>query len=233
MSAIDAKGLESSLTTDSSTDETIESLIAVVERQQEQIDDQAERIDDQAERIDDQAERIDDLEQRLDDQQDQLDRQAKDRAETKQRVNNLEETDDTDETPTVDAGENTPQEPETTPIEQLSNSDDPDAVTSSASVKRAVSLFENIGKWGQKAPKGIVLKPADNPLSLLEADRDESLCWKQYYRAAKSLEQLSKGAITFFDSDRHGKMLVLHKQSELYDRITNGQLSPSSAQAPT
>jgi hypothetical protein len=68
---------------------------------------------------------------------------------------------------------------------------------------------------------------------LLAAARDESLCWKQYYRAAQTLESLSKGAITFFDSDRHGKMLVLHEQSELHDRVTNGTLSMSSAGVTT
>jgi hypothetical protein len=115
----------------------------------------------------------------------------------------------------------------------LSRADDVDTVTDSASVKRAVSLFESLPDWGQKAPKGIVLRPDDNPLSLLEADRDESLCWKQYYRAAQTLERLSKGAITFFDSDRHGKVLVLHEQSELHDRVTSGTLSPSSVGATT
>jgi len=94
-----------------------------------------------------------------------------------------------------------------------------------------VSLFKNLPNWGSKTPKGIVLKPADNPLSLLEADREENLAWKQYYRAAEALEQLSEGSVTFFDSDRHGKMIVLHEQSETYERIVSDQLTPSSVQA--
>jgi hypothetical protein len=94
-----------------------------------------------------------------------------------------------------------------------------------------VSLFRNLPKWGAKTPKGICLRPKDNPLQLLEADRDESLAWKQYYRAAKVLERLSKGAVTFFDSDRHGKMIVLHEQSDIYERVVNGRLTPSSEKA--
>jgi len=118
-----------------------------------------------------------------------------------------------------------------TPIEQLSQSDDVTEVTDSVSVERAVSLFTNLPNWGKKTPKGIVLRPADNPLSLLEADRDESLAWRQYYRAAKALERLSRGAVTFVDSDRHGKMLVLHEQSDVYKRLVDGTLSSSSVGA--
>jgi hypothetical protein len=58
---------------------------------------------------------------------------------------------------------------------------------------------------------------------------DESLCWKQYYRAAEALESLSEGAVTFVNSDRHGKMLILHEKSEVYDRMLNGTLTMSSA----
>ena len=135
-----------------------------------------------------------------------------------------------DENPTPEGSETTMQRDELTPIEQLAQSDEIDEVTDSQSVRRAVSLFENLPDWGSRTPKGVVLKPADNPLKLLEADRDESLCWKQYYRAAKTLEQLSKGSVTFVDSDRHGKMIVLHEQSEAYSRIASGQLSSSSVE---
>lgn len=136
-----------------------------------------------------------------------------------------------DVTPTPDDGETTRQEPDTTPIERLAVADDVKEVTDSVSVERAVSLFRNLPNWGAKTPKGICLRPADNPLQLLEADRDESLAWKQYYRAAKVLERLSKGAVTFFDSDRHGKMIVLHQQSDVYERVVNGGLTPSSERA--
>ena len=136
-----------------------------------------------------------------------------------------------DVTPTPDDAETTIQEHDATPIERLAVADDVEEVTDSVSVERAVSLFQNLSKWGAKTPKGICLRPADNPLQLLEADRDESLAWKQYYRAAKVLERLSKGAVTFFDSDRHGKMIVLHEQSDVYERVVNGGLTASSEEA--
>jgi hypothetical protein len=134
-------------------------------------------------------------------------------------------------TPTPDGDRTGVQPSELTPIEQLSQAEDVSDVTDSPTVERAVSLFKNLRQWGSKTPKGIVLKPADNPLSLLEADQDESLAWKQYYRAAEALEQLSQGSVTFFDSDRHGKMVVLHEQSETYQRVVEGQLTPSSVGA--
>jgi flagellar biosynthesis GTPase FlhF len=257
MQAISPEGIQSSLTSDGSTvGEVVESFVESQAQLAESLDAPESAVSDfrdsgkelaqlvegiaqesaQArERAREAEARADDLEQEVADLEDRLDEQtdeaARDRAETKQRVSALEEADSGDETPTPETAETTEQGIESTPIEQLSQSDDVEEVTDSASVKRAVSLFENLRDWGQKAPKGIVLRPADNPLSLLEADRDESLCWKQYYRAAQTLERLSRGAVTFFDSDRHGKMLVLHEQSELHDRVTDGPLSMSSVGA--
>jgi len=49
--------------------------------------------------------------------------------------------------------------------------------------------------------------------------------------AAETLEELTKGAVTFFDSDKHGKMLVLHERSEAYDRVSNASLTTSSVGA--
>ncbi|ERG97738.1 MAG: hypothetical protein J07HQX50_01766 [Haloquadratum sp. J07HQX50] len=136
-------------------------------------------------------------------------------------------------TPTSTDGGTTIQKHELTPVEQISRADNDnlDEVIDSPSVRRAVSLFKNIVDWGNRTPKGIVLKSSDNPLSLLSADMDNSLCWKQYYRAAEALESLSEGALTFFNDSRHGKMLVLHEHSEVYDRMMNGSLSVSSVGA--
>jgi len=133
--------------------------------------------------------------------------------------------------PTPKAGETPLQASDLTPIEQLSGADEVSDVTDSPTVERAVALFKNLRNWGSKTTKGIVLKPADNPLSLLEADQDESLAWKQYYRAAEALERLSNGCVTFFDSDKHGKIICLHEQSKTYDRIVNGSLTSSSVGA--
>jgi hypothetical protein len=198
-----------------------------VDKQQETIDEQQETIDEQQETIDEQSDRIEQLEE-------DRDRTAKQIAETKRDVHTVEKSveavsDDT--TPAPNDGNTGIQQHELTPIEQISRADNIDEIADSPSVRRAVSLFKNISEWGSRTPKGIVVKSSDRPLELLSADRDESLCWKQYYRAAEALESLSEGAFTFVNSSKHGKMLVLHEHSDTYQRLVNGALSSSSAGA--
>ncbi len=201
-----------------------------VDEQQDTIDTQQETIESQQDEIDEQQDEIQELRQELKEHQE---RSSLKIAETKKDLNQLEESlegDSSDVSPTPSDGETTIQEHELTPIEQISRADNEnlDDVIDSPSVRRAVSLFQNIYDWGNRTPKGIVLKSSDNPLSLLSADMDNSLCWKQYYRAAEALESLSEGGVTFVNSDRHGKMLILHQHSEVYDRMMNGTLSVSS-----
>ena len=139
---------------------------------------------------------------------------------------------DITDSPTPESGEPTGHPAELTHIETISRAagDDISSVTDSVDARRAVALWRNLIQWGKKTPKGYCLRPADNPVSLLEADQDENLCWKQYYRAYEALEDLSEGAVTFCHSDRHGKMLVLHEQSEACERA-HASLTPSSARA--
>jgi uncharacterized coiled-coil protein SlyX len=198
---------------------------------QETINDQQSTIQNQQETIDEQQNEIDELRSELIEHQERSVRKI---AETMKDVNQLQESLEGDSngiTPTPTDGRTTIQEQNLKPIEQISRADNEnlDEVIDSPSVRRAVSLFKNIADWGSQTPKGIVLKSSDNPLSLLSADMDESLCWKQYYRAAEALESLSEGALTFFNSKKHGKMLVLHQKSEVYDRMKNGALTMSSA----
>lgn len=120
--------------------------------------------------------------------------------------------------------ESTPREPQTdtlTPIERLNEGDREDVAQHvTPSIERALTLFENLTDWGSKAGVGYTLRPADSPKTLLEAARDESLSWSQYYRAAEALESLSKGAVTFFKHNDHGKMIALHEDSDVHDRVT-------------
>lgn len=210
---------------------TTADLVEIVAELEATVREQAETIEEQGEKIDQQAERIDELETELEAERDMRGKQV---GETRKDVAELRDTvegaDLTGTDPSPQTEETAVQKPET-PIERLSRADDIGEVTDSPSVERAVSLFQNLPDWGSETPKGLVLKPADNPLRLLEADRDESLAWKQYYRAAEALERLSHGAVTFFDSDRHGKMLCLHEQSETYERVQSGLLTPSSVEA--
>ena len=187
-------------------------------------------VEDQTERIDELSQRVEDLEDELaDERQERTEADASDRRRITDVEARLEDVEAVAQPqgPSVEDGGPDGSPDEVTPIERLVHVDD-DAIDS-PSAQRAVALFRNLSSWGTRTPKGYVLKPADNPLRLLEADRNESLAWKQYYRAAESLERLSQGAVTFFDSDKHGKMLVLHEQSETYDRVRSGSLTTSSA----
>jgi uncharacterized coiled-coil protein SlyX len=231
----------------------IERLEQVVNEQSETIEELTEEKDELNQEVEKQSERIGELEgqkheleQTVQSQQDEIDelrseltehqeRSGRKIAETLKDVNQFQESfegDSDGRTHTTD-GRTTIQEHELTPIEQISRPDTEnlDKVIDSPSVRRAVSLFKNIAEWGNRTSKGIVLKFSDNPLSLLSADCDESLCWKQYDRACETFESLSEGAVTFFNDSRHGKMLVLHQKSEVYDRIMNGSLSVSSESA--
>jgi len=221
MKGTDPSSTDLDLNSDASTTDLIEAVTEL-----------SHQVSDLQATVEEQQETIQELRDDLRVEQDTRGREV---AETRQQVSDLQAT--VEETacehadPTPEAGQTTVQPSELTPVEQLARADDLDAVTDSASVRRAVTLFKNLDEWGRRAPKGITLKPSDNPLSLLVAACDESLCWKQWYRCAETLESLSEGAVTFFDSDRHGKMVCLHEQSEVFDRVTSGELSPSSARA--
>jgi uncharacterized coiled-coil protein SlyX len=224
---------------------TIESQQETIQNQQDEIDELRQELTEHQETINDQQSTIESQQETIDEQQNEIDelrseliehqeRSVRKIAETMKDVNQLQESFEGDSggtTPTD--GRTTIQEHDLTPIEQISRADNDnlDQAIDSPSVRRAVSLFKNIVDWGNRTPKGIVLKSSDNPLSLLSADMDNSLCWKQYYRAAEALESLSEGAVTFVNSDRHGKMLILHEHSDVYQRIMNGVLSVSSVGA--
>ena len=222
----------------------INELVSRVEELEQRVDDQQSTIDDQQSTIESQQETIEDQQETIEDAQNEIDelrseliehqeRSVRKIAETMKDVNQLQESleSDSSDTTTPTDGGTTIQEHDLKPIEQISRADSEnlDEVIDSPSVRRALSLFQNMMDWGSRTPKGIVLKSSDNPLSLLSADMDESLCWKQYYRAASALEGLSEGAVTFVNSERHGKMLILHEHSDVYQRMINGTLSVSSA----
>lgn len=75
-----------------------------------------------------------------------------------------------------------------------------------ASVKRAKEIFTHFRQWASKTPTGYVAK--DNWKRLLETATGESLAWKQVYRACRTLEKFTKGAIEFKKTRRHGWMVV-------------------------
>jgi hypothetical protein len=80
------------------------------------------------------------------------------------------------------------------------------------SFERALSIYENFGKWSDKAPKGRVIKSGLK--TLLETVTGQDLYWSQIQRACRMLERYSKGKIEYKKTSRHGWILVA-KQSVL------------------
>ncbi|WP_049904056.1 hypothetical protein [Halococcus agarilyticus] len=106
-----------------------------------------------------------------------------------------------------DAPETAMQRPDLTPIERISKMDAEDTgIDMTPSIERAVAIFDHWEEWSSKTPKGRVLK--SDLKTLLRTATGEQLAWRQAYRAAEALEELSKGRIEFIDHDRHGKMLI-------------------------
>lgn len=91
-------------------------------------------------------------------------------------------------------------------------------ILSSKSEKRAVSILSNFESWADNTQSGLVIKTRGSHLkSLLEAELDCDLAWKQVYRSCRSLEDLTDGKIEFVEQpDR--KMLVL--QERLFSMTT-------------
>ena len=105
------------------------------------------------------------------------------------------------------ASETAMQRPDLTPIERVSKMDAEDTgIDMTPSIERAVSIFDHWQEWSDKTPKGRVLK--NDLKTLLRTATGEQLAWRQAYRAAEALEELSKGRIEFINHDRHGKMLI-------------------------
>ncbi|WP_049912578.1 hypothetical protein [Halococcus thailandensis] len=123
-----------------------------------------------------------------------------------------------------DTAETTPQDTEMTPIERVSEMDAEDTgIDVTPSIERAVSIFDHWQEWSNKTPKGRVLK--DGLKSLLRTATGEKLAWRQVYRAAEALEELSKGQIELIHHNRHGKMLIESAAAR------SGDCQPSSAAA--
>jgi seryl-tRNA synthetase len=105
------------------------------------------------------------------------------------------------------ADETTAQHLEMTPIERISIMDAEDTgIDMTPSIERAVSIFDHWKEWSKKTPKGRVVK--DELKTLLRTATGEKLAWRQVYRAAEALEELSKGDIQFIHHNKHGKMLI-------------------------
>ena len=108
--------------------------------------------------------------------------------------------------PGGDTDETTIQRPDPTPMEQIQRDGDDVGFQVTTSDLRAATICEHWTEWTEKTPKGRVLK--DGLKTLLQTAREETLAWKQVYRACEALQKLTKGTIQFTDHRRHGKMLI-------------------------
>ena len=108
----------------------------------------------------------------------------------------------------VQSEETTIRRPDLTPIERLSKIEDIEdtAIEVTPSIERAVTIFDHWEDWSQRTPKGNVLK--EGLKTLLRTATGDKVNWRQSYRAAEALEELSKGRIQFLKHKRHGKMLL-------------------------
>jgi predicted nucleic acid-binding Zn-ribbon protein len=108
-----------------------------------------------------------------------------------------------------------------------------DANQGGKTAERALTIANHLEEWGQKTPKGLVIRCSDHNLRhLLGAERNETLAWKQVHRACQKVVAGAEGAVAFLDTDRHGRVLCLHEDTGLYERIANGDspLTASSAE---
>ena len=231
------KSISSSQNSNGSIDEiSKDDLLEIVVEQADVIDEQADVIEETRNELDDLRNELDETQDELQATQDELsetqDRLSKQVADDRKRISSLEDQ-LADVEPTPHGSQSTMQDVELTPMERIARSDDVSEINESPTVERAVALFRNLTTWGNSTTRGYTLRPADNPLSLLQADQDEDLYWSQYYRACRAVEELTKGAVTFVDTEKHGKTLVLHEDSEVYQRLTTDQAQSQTALSAT
>jgi|APHM01.1.fsa_nt_gi hypothetical protein len=239
MQTIAPEGLETSLTSDGTVTEIVESFTEAVDAPESAVSPFIELVEEMADALNQSREearqarnrareaeaKVDELETQVESNSADIEEQAKADAQDRQRLTEVEDAVDELEDDLSGHADPTPQAEKTaqmeplTPIERLSEGDREDiAQQVTPSIKRAVALFENLPDWGTSTLKGTTLRPADRPKELLEAATGESLAWQQYYRAAEALESLSKGAVTFIDHRRHGKTVVFHDETDVYSR---------------
>lgn len=200
-------GVDNSIPDDESgVAQLISHFVGLFESQQEQIEAQQKQIDSQQQQIDDLEDEVDELREHS----------AKDRADIRRDVAEVSETVDSLSDPHPSEGEDGGPESHSTPIERVQQlEEDQHGIDVNPSVRRATTLYEHLRDWAVKTPRGYVLKTKNNLKSLLSAATEESLKWKQVYRACEALDDLAKGGVEYHENNpRHGKMLVMPNDAQ-------------------
>jgi isocitrate lyase len=149
--------------------------------------------------------RVDDLEAELSQYRTENER---DKATIRQDVHEaIEKAEHDDETAAAESDESATRDESMTPMEQVIHAGEEGVVFDvTASVRRAKAIAEHFCQWAKKTPNGLVIK--DGLKTLVETATGERLFWKQIERAGHALEKLTKGAVQFTKTRRHGWTLV-------------------------
>ncbi|PHQ38968.1 hypothetical protein DJ69_08725 [Halorubrum persicum] len=228
MSAINPEGQKSSLTSDGSTDETIDTLVEVVKEQSEAI----AELQRESERKD---ERIAELEEQLSEQQSES---ARERAEIKQRVTALEseesdeEPDSGDETPTPEAGETTIQEPET-PLEDIVQLPEHLAEENlSANQQRARFVARDAHEYTRSVPAGRAIKSSELR-RVLSAGEDGTVYSQTVSRVIDYLDKLGDEDVKVSETQAGERVVVftdeMVKRIVAYHNRNNGVVTEGGA----
>lgn len=207
------------LTEDNESADVIEQLIEIIDDLEEENEELRDRIDDlesQMGLLDALRKKVNTLEENHEEYREDNERDKADiRKFAKEQA---EEAGSGDDTPRGNEEETTPQ----TPIERCFDDPETSGVRITASVQRAMRIVGNFDRWAERVgTKGRhVVK--DNLRTLLGTAGGERLAWKQVYRAAEKLEELSNGGLAFKKHRKHGWMIELEDE-RLLARVVSEQ----------
>jgi len=225
MSAITPEGLESSLTSDGSTDEKVNALIEAVERQSEAIEELREengelhtRLDETEAEAAQARERAREAEGRVEELEEELSQHqaesAKERAEIKQRVTTLEESEESgerEETPTPNTEDTTIQEPDT-PLEEVVQLPEHLAEENlSANQQRARFVARDIHEYARSVPAGKVLKSSELR-RVLTASEEGRVHTETVSRVLSFLDDLGQGDVKIRETQAGERVVVFTEE---------------------
>jgi len=232
MSAITPEGLESSLTSVSSTDEKVDVLVEIVKEQSETIERQSEAIEElreEKEEIHSQLdetgqeaaqarERAREAEERVAELEEELSQHraesAKERAKTKKRVTELEEAEEADtgdETPTPNGGNPSTQEPET-PLEEVVQLPEHLADENlSANQQRARFVAKDIHEYSRSVPAGRVIKSSELR-RVLTASEEGRVHTETVSRVISFLDDLGQESVKLRETQAGERVVVFTEE---------------------
>jgi len=225
MQAIAPEGLETSLTSDGSTDEKIDTLVEVVQSQLVAIEELQQenkrlqaRLDETDEDLTQTRERAQEAEAKVEELQAELkeerETRGKESAEDRQRIHRVEERLDSmeeggsgDETPTPQAEETTIQEPET-PLEDVIRVPEQVAEENlSANQQRARFVAKDIHEYSRSVPAGRVIKSSELR-RVLSAKKEGRVYTETVSRVIEFLTKLGEESVKVRETQQGERVVV-------------------------